>query len=444
MNRTHSILKWIDQKRIESELKVTPLTLDNTKLWSLQNKVIEHQTKRYFSIKGIEARFENSSKKVISQPIIYQPEIGLLGFIICQNRQEVEILIQAKTEPGNINGTQLAPTVQATYSNYTQVHNGEPTKYLNYFLEKGADKAIGTLQSEQGTRFLGKYNMNVTVVLKNKDIDESKDLNWLWVPLKELLCLLDEDFLINTDARSVLVCSDWTILSGGNKPFEHHQEHGDFGQKLHNSFISNTKDAFLTTEVILNNLSESRIRNEFCISDCDLTNISGWTISQEEISKEDFFSIKYFNVSVKGREVPEWSQPLIQTKLEYNVILYCQELNGVLHFLLSHSCEIGFTEFVQFGPSQYSISEAIPTFKFDLTDNQLTTIAKYRQSDEGGRFYHSVINYSLKEIDVNFPITVDNNEYSWMTLKQVYELLPIKGTFNNEFRSVLSLILKYI
>jgi len=67
-------------------------------------------------------------------------------------------LMQAKIEPGNINAVQLSPTLQATKSNYTQVHKGNVPLYLSYFLEERKDVTIllDQLQSEQGARFLKK------------------------------------------------------------------------------------------------------------------------------------------------------------------------------------------------------------------------------------------------------------------------------------------------
>ena len=68
------------------------------------------------------------------QPIIEQSEIGILGIITKKLNQKIYYLMQAKIEPGNINCVQISPTLQATKSNYLQVHNGKKPKYLSYFL----------------------------------------------------------------------------------------------------------------------------------------------------------------------------------------------------------------------------------------------------------------------------------------------------------------------
>lgn len=67
------------------------------------------------------------------QPIINQPEVGYLGFIVKEFNGVLHFLMQAKIEPGNVNHVQLSPTIQATRSNYTQVHQGAKRYILSTF-----------------------------------------------------------------------------------------------------------------------------------------------------------------------------------------------------------------------------------------------------------------------------------------------------------------------
>src|SRR5690349_14894378 len=68
------------------------------------------------------------------QPIINQPEVGILGILAKEFDGVPHFLMQAKVEPGNPRPLMLSPTVQATRSNYTQVHKGAQVKYLEYFV----------------------------------------------------------------------------------------------------------------------------------------------------------------------------------------------------------------------------------------------------------------------------------------------------------------------
>ena len=173
--------------------------------------------------------------------------------------------------------------------------------------------------------------------------------------------------------------------------------------------------------------------------------LDGWELNALGIIKKDIFSVCAFDIQVDGREVPFWSQPFLQSLKNEIVILYCQKINGILHFLISHSIEIGFAECLQFGPSiqlKDQDDPLEPCMKF--IDSNSMLISKFSQSDEGGRFYHSIVEYQLKEILANDSLMLNNSKYYWMTLRQVKEILKVKGMFNNEFRSVLSLILKFI
>ena len=64
--------------------------------------------------------------------------------------------MQAKIEPGNVNYVQLSPTLQATKSNYTQVHKGRKPLFLDYFQERdNCEVLLDQFQSEQGARYPG-------------------------------------------------------------------------------------------------------------------------------------------------------------------------------------------------------------------------------------------------------------------------------------------------
>lgn len=82
-----------------------------------------HRSGRFFTVCGVRAGEE-------VRPIIHQPEIGVLGILVRRIGGVTHCLLQAKMEPGNVNTVQLSPTVQATRSNYTRVHNGSPVRYL--------------------------------------------------------------------------------------------------------------------------------------------------------------------------------------------------------------------------------------------------------------------------------------------------------------------------
>jgi dTDP-4-dehydro-6-deoxy-alpha-D-glucopyranose 2,3-dehydratase len=445
MNEINTIKDWIDERIYDAQLKVSPLEFGKTDSWFMNEGIIHHQTNGFFSIIGIEARSVSKGETISIQPIINQPEIGILGFVLTVAVDVLKILLQAKTEPGNVNGTQIAPTVQATYSNYIQLHNGISTRYLSCFRDNGVFKVKGTLQSEQGTRFLGKYNWNAIAFVNSKVVNEEAHSNWKWVPLVQLFQQIEEDYLINTDARSVLISSDWNrLVQKDEKPFRNQMSSNDFAKKLYISLNTGESQSLNTTKTLLENLAINRKKRQFEVVHHPLKNLKEWEITKNGISSKESFAVKYFNVTVNGREVPEWSQPLIHSHKPNLVILYCQEINGVLHFLLNYSLEIGFKEIVQFGPTINILEENLVSVPFNFKVKETKKIAEFTQSDEGGRFYHSITKYTLIEVHPNTNFKIDNSKYVWASLNQIFELLPQKGMFTNEFRSVLSVILKFI
>lgn len=169
---------------------------------------------------------------------------------------------------------------------------------------------------------------------------------------------------------------------------------------------------------------------------------ASWFKEDGKIEKTGVFSVSGVSVSVNGREVDQWDQPLLESLCKGEVVLYCKQIEGILHFLVGYSSEIGFKEHIQFGPTAMTIDNQ-SFHDLILNKNDVTTISSYSQSDEGGRFYKSVVDYHLKEISADADVLIGDS-HIWMTLGQIHALLPTKGNFTNEFRSVISLVLKFL
>ena len=129
---SQKILNWLSEKRKEHFLYIKFTKLNKINKWKINNLEIFHISKRFFKIVGIEVS-SNFYKNAWDQPIIVQNEVGILGII--KDPQKKKYLLQAKVEPGNINKLQLAPTVQATKSNYSSVHGGSKVFYIEHFLK---------------------------------------------------------------------------------------------------------------------------------------------------------------------------------------------------------------------------------------------------------------------------------------------------------------------
>jgi len=200
---------WLERVRSETLFRVLPVPLDAIEGWYFDpQRDLRHNTGKFFSVEGVEVRVQGDGRdRVWRQPVINQPEVGILGILGQVRGGVLRFLLQAKIEPGNVNGVQLSPTVQATRSNYTQVHGGNLPPYLEWFLDTGRGRIIvDQLQSEQGARFLKKRNRNIMLVAP-EEASISALPNFCWLTLGQIKRFLREDNLVNMDTRSVLACT---------------------------------------------------------------------------------------------------------------------------------------------------------------------------------------------------------------------------------------------
>ena len=203
LNPTSSLISWIKERNEAVKVKVTTTTFENLKGWNVDPVTgnIHHQSGKFFTIEGVEIEVHDEEEKHWSQPIINQPEIGYLGFLVKKFNGILHFLIQAKIEPGNVNNVQLSPTIQATRSNYKRVHEGKSPAYLDYFKDRKGTVLIDQLQSEQGARFFRKRNRNIIIEVDD-DVEVLED--FMWVTLGQIKELLKIDNLVNMDTRTVI------------------------------------------------------------------------------------------------------------------------------------------------------------------------------------------------------------------------------------------------
>jgi len=187
------------------------------------------RNRRFFSVEGLRVRTDRPWVSEWAQPIIVQPEIGVLGILVKRFDGVPHCLMQAKMEPGNINGLQMSPTVQATRSNYMKVHGGAATKYMEYFRPGSRRRVLfDGLQSEQGSWFLHKRNRNIVV---ETDDDVPLDEDFCWLTLDQIRRLLRLDHMVNMDSRTVLACVPPALA----RPDDRTDGDGSFVEAVHRS-----------------------------------------------------------------------------------------------------------------------------------------------------------------------------------------------------------------
>ncbi len=201
--------RWIAGRRAASRLRTEEVPLGELKKWTIEEDTgnIRHETGRFFTISGVTARHRTRAGELVwDQPIIDQPEIGILGIAAKKLGGVLHFCLHAKEEPGNLHGVQLSPTVQATYSNYTRAHGGAVPAFVGIFLDPPRERVLfAKLQTEDGGRFLFKSNRNMIVLVGRDELGDLPD-GYLWLTLRQIVVLLRRDNLVNACARSVLSC----------------------------------------------------------------------------------------------------------------------------------------------------------------------------------------------------------------------------------------------
>ena len=164
-----------------------------------------------------------------------------------------------------------------------------------------------------------------------------------------------------------------------------------------------------------------------------------------------FFSIQGLLCSNSWTNL-SWEQPIInQPEIGYLGIL-CKEINGVLHFLLQTKIEPGNKNYVQLSPTLQATRSNFTSvhggkkpeyLKYFKNSTNQEVIVDCLQSEQGSRFYKKRNRNII--IKINHEIEIKEN-FKWVTLSQIKDLLKKDNIINMDTRSVISCIniTKYI
>ncbi|MBB5801563.1 oxidase EvaA [Saccharothrix ecbatanensis] len=432
---TEAVHAWLARTAEHCWMRVDRVPLDEVAGWRTEPDTgnIRHHTGRFFSVESLAVDLPGAAVPHWRQPIINQPEIGILGILAREVDGVLHFLMQAKHEPGNPNGLQLSPTVQATRSNYTRVHQGKAIPYLEHFRDTSGHRVVVDIrQSEQGAWFYRKRNRNMVVEVDG-DIEVHDGFRWL--TLGEVADLMAVPDLVNMDARTVLAC----LPSGGA------------------GLAGAATDAFTTALVrsldpatpgvhtigdVLSWITEVRTRTDLHVALGPLAGLTDWTRVDGRIAHRSggFFTVVGVDVEAGGREVAAWSQPMIEPVGTGVIAFLVKEIGGTLHVLTHARTEPGYADVTELAPTVQCVPEtydhlpARPRFL-----DEVLTSSRVRfdtvLSEEGGRFLGARNRYMIVETDAD--VAADDPEYRWLTPHQYEELLRHSFYVNIQARSLL-------
>ena len=440
-NSIDDIVAWVAQRNREVKVQVEQVPFRELTGWHFDDLTgnLCHNSGKFFSIVGVDVYANNGRVQRWCQPIINQPEVGYLGIICREVNGVLYFLLQAKIEPGNVNCVQLSPTLQATRSNYTQVHGGKKPAYLDYFRQARLEQILlDQLQSEQGARFLRKRNRNIIIKVEG-EIETNDDFRWL--TLGQIRRLMRYDNLVNMDTRTVL-----SGLSFGIVPFASRTKVSEWGLALFDSEAR--KEGVNTIDQVLHRLSALKSQYELITEKIPLSRVTEWRIDEREISRVDrrFFRVLGVRVTIANREVASWCQPLVQPMQEGLCVLFAKKIGGVLHVLVQAKVECGNFDVVELAPTIQCLTGSYrnpegytPQFLEMFLSGECIDriIVDTKQSEEGGRFYHEQNRNVVALVNETIPDEPPEN-FLWLTLGQVKEFLRFNNYLNIQMRSLVA------
>lgn len=434
------IAEWIRKRNSEVEVKIERQPLEELAGWHFDDDMsLRHNSGKFFSIEGIHVETDYGKVNSWDQPIINQPEVGFLGILTKEIDGVLYFLMQSKIEPGNVNNVQISPTLQATKSNFTQVHQGKKPAYLDYFVNaKPQQILLDQLQSEQGARFLRKRNRNI-IIKVDDDVELLPDFRWM--TLGQIKELMYHDNMVNMDTRTVISGIDFSKYL---TPLVDLSEMSEWGRSLLKSMQE--KIGYYTMDENISWLARQKAMYNLLVTSKPLKDVQGWDINEYDISRKDeeYFKVVGVKVTISSREVASWSQPLVQPQQQGLCAFIIKDIGSVPHFLVQAKLECGNYDVMELAPTvqcltgKYNTStETLPFLSYVLNAPKNQVLFDTLQSEEGGRFYHEQNRNMLIKVGDDFPIEVPDN-YRWMTLNQLFSFLKFNNFLNIQARSLLS------
>jgi oxidase EvaA len=440
-----AIRAWLADSSEQMSMAVDRVRLDDIDPWLTDPGTgdVVHPSGHFFRVTGLQVDDPEHPERSRSQPIIDQPEIGILGLLAARVRGRLQVLVQAKAEPGNCNGIQISPTVQATWSNYTRVHGGSAVPYLSWFrtAESRGRVLIDVLQSEQAAWFFQKRNRNMLVL-----VDDPAEVEvvpgFRWVTLEDLYrCLLEAD-LVNMDTRTVLSCLPLHAIGGWVEPEPGMDDQlaAAVRRSLHPESPSAVSYPELLSWVTSYRSQPSPRARLVPLRTVDPAwERTPWAVRNVEGGQFDIVGVR---VTARGREVREWRQPLLAPHGEELAACLATVFDGVLHLLVRIVPSPGYRERVELGPAVQCVvapaPEPPPPFH-DLVSPPTAGRVVFESvlSEEGGRFLNARTRYRIVEIPPETPLDVPDG-FRWVTLRQLGRLLQHSHYVNVEARTLVA------
>ncbi|WP_067499017.1 NDP-hexose 2,3-dehydratase family protein [Actinoplanes sp. TFC3] len=412
------VMAWFSAVRAQSQMDVRRTALTSLPGWRSDPHTgdLRHDSGRFFAVSGLAVYEPGAGPAQFEQPVLVQPETGILGLLSRGTGAGREFLLQAKAEPGNRHGLELAPTVQATRSNYLRAHHGRKVLFAELFRGARQPRLVDVAQSEHGSWFWRKRNRNM-IVENVGEIDAPG--TYRWFSLAQIHRLMQLNDVVNMSARSVLSC----LPPARPAPRATHP-----GSELR---------AWLT---------DVRRGCPLSATAVPLRALTGWRHDSHRIHRpgDPLFEIIGVEVRAVGREIDRWAQPILRPVATGLAAFLAVRRYGVLNLLVHARFEAGLPGRVELAPTVQCVPERAATLHAARRPPHLDAVlaagprrrlVEVTLSEEGGRLYHARNRYLVVEVDTAVPET---EHYRWMTPHQLLHLVRLGGCVNVQARTLMA------
>lgn len=458
VNSTKDVILWINKLNKETFVDIRECNISESTFWFYDdyNGEILNRKRSFFSVKGM--RHFVDDKFICEQPMIIQPEIGYLGIICKMIDGELNFLMQAKIEPGNVNCVQISPTIQATKSNFTRAHGGKLPTYFEYFENSHKYQVIyDQIQSEQSARFYKKRNRNMIMMVED-DIEVYG--NYKWITLGQIKELMKIDNLVNMDTRTVLSGIPFVTTKYETEDLEEIKEYFEDKALYHSIFTTDIMEDLAQIYQYMNNY---KMFHEVKTKAVPLNELVDWQVDEAGVTCKDRanFMVRFYDIAISGREVQKWTQPLFKAIGQATFgLITCVE-GGVRKFLVCARPEIGSFDKIELGPTiqkepvenagqedekckGFSQKADLKVEKIDeIFANKLSKgediLLDVILSEEGGRFYHEQNRNVIMEVEKE-EVGVLPEGYFWVNYSSLNYLVQVNNCLNIQLRNLLSLL----
>ncbi|MGE4084931.1 MAG: NDP-hexose 2,3-dehydratase family protein [Vicinamibacterales bacterium] len=407
-----------------------PIAMRDATAWRLTDGAISHVSGGFFSVVGVTPRGDDEGRPLV---LLYQPQSAFNGLVVASRDDELFVLLQARVEPGNLGVAQYGPTVQSTPANYLRVHGGRPTPYLECFqhARTGVAPVGDWTELDLGSRYLLKNKRLVCVeAIGSLPVEPG----FLWVPASLLKKAVLEGALMNTDLRSMLAVMPWS-------QWPSRDDLDDVGRAAHTSLARRPRPAIIGGALAQVGRPRPPVRL------VPLTELDHWDLNEYGLFELEpaaqGFDVQFFRIEAPTREVPRWTQPLLNSRTRGRVVLALAVVDGALQALVHGRGEPGLST----GAAMYPTYVASPGGSAPASDSaaleglqacQPTTLAHTLESDEGGRFFRDESDFELVLVDEAVDVGED---YRWVTLSELKCLLGISNVCSIQLRCIASMLL---